>query len=108
MGARRWPRVLTVSATAVTVACLLAVAYFRREAMAPIPGMVRQTEIRIAPQTTGRLGSLPVHSGQHVHKGDALAVLDNPELAASVGEAKAAAASARADRDRVYSGVRAE
>jgi len=35
-------------------------------------------------------------------------VLDNPDLTASLGEAKAAAASARAERDRIYSGVRAE
>lgn len=74
----------------------------------PIPGMVRQTEIRIAPETTGRLASIAVAAGQHVKKGDLLAVLDNPELTAAVGEARAAAASARADRARVYSGVRAE
>lgn len=77
-------------------------------ATAPIAGMVRQTEIRIAPDTTGRLASVEVASGQQVRKGDLLAVLDNPDLAAAVEEAKAAAASARADRDRVYSGVRAE
>src|SRR3954454_15708374 len=87
-----------------------AVVYFRHGTVTtePIPGMVRQTEIRIAPETTGRLASLAVGPGQYVHKGDILAVLDNPELAASLGEAKAAAAGARADRDRVYSGVRAE
>ncbi len=87
-----------------------AVVYFRHGTVTtePIPGMVRQTEIRIAPETTGRLASLAVGLGQYVHKGDILAVLDNPELAASLGEAKAAAAGARADRDRVYSGVRAE
>ena len=73
-----------------------------------IPGMVRQTEIRIAPETTGRLATIAVIPGQHVHRGDPLAVLDNPELTAAVGEAKAAAASAKAERDRIYSGVRAE
>ncbi|MGX8014336.1 HlyD family secretion protein (plasmid) [Mesorhizobium sp. ORM8.1] len=35
-------------------------------------------------------------------------MLDNPDLTAALGEAKAAAASNKADRDRVYSGVRAE
>jgi multidrug resistance efflux pump len=75
---------------------------------APIAGMVRQTEIRIAPETTGRLASIAVSPGQHVRKGDLLAVVENPELAASVGEASAAAASAKADRDRIYSGVRVE
>lgn len=78
------------------------------QAVPTIAGMVRQTEIRIAPDATGRLASVAVNPGQHVHKGDLLAVLDNPELTASVGEAKAAAASARAQRDHVYSGTRAE
>ncbi|MGX5846660.1 HlyD family secretion protein [Mesorhizobium sp. PL10] len=73
-----------------------------------VPGMVRQTEIRIAPDITGRLATIAVESGDHVHRGDLLATLHNPELAASVGEAKSAAASARAERDRVYSGVREE
>jgi multidrug resistance efflux pump len=87
-----------------------AIAYLRQgtDEKAPIPGMVRQTEIRIAPETTGRLASVAVRPGQHVRKGELLAVIDNPDLAASVGEAKAAAASSKADRARVYSGVRAE
>src|SRR3954463_5691551 len=59
-------------------------------------------------ETTGRLASLAVSPGQHVRTGELLAVIDNPDLAASVGEAKAAAVSAKADRDRVYSGARAE
>jgi multidrug resistance efflux pump len=73
-----------------------------------IAGMVRQTEIRIAPEITGRLVELAVHSGQAVHKGDLLATLSNPELAASLGEAKANLAAAQAQRANVYSGVRAE
>jgi multidrug resistance efflux pump len=74
----------------------------------PIPGMVRQTEIRVAPEISGRLASIGVRPGQHVRKGEVLAVLDNPDLAASVEEAKAAAASAKADRDHVYAGARRE
>lgn len=74
----------------------------------PVPGMVRQTEVRIAPEITGRLQALPVKPGDRVRRGDVLAVIDNPELAAALGEARAAAASARAERARIYSGVRAE
>ena len=58
---------------------------------APVIGMVRETELRIAPETTGRFQSMPVVAGQMVKKGDVLAVLSNPELEASVQEAKAAA-----------------
>lgn len=80
----------------------------RRNAPLPIAGMVRQTEIRIAPEITGRLASITVRAGQRVRRGELLAVLSNPELAASLGEAQAAAKSAAAERDHVYSGVRAE
>jgi HlyD family secretion protein len=75
---------------------------------APIIGMVRETELRISPDTTGRLQSLRVVVGQSVKKGEAVAVLSNPELAASVREAKAEARQTLADRDNVYAGVRRE
>jgi multidrug resistance efflux pump len=84
--------------------------YSRRgdEAARPIPGMVRQTEIRIAPEITGRLASIAVNPGQHVKRGDLLAVIDNPDLIAALAEATAAAGSAAADRARTYSGARPE
>ena len=75
---------------------------------APIIGMVRETELRISPETTGRLQSLRVVAGQSVKKGDVIAVLSNPELQASVLEAKAAAHQTLADRNNVYAGVRRE
>jgi HlyD family secretion protein len=75
---------------------------------APIIGMVRETELRIAPDATGRLQSLRVVAGQSVKRGDVLAVLSNPELEASVLEAKAAAHQTLADRNNVYAGVRTE
>jgi len=75
---------------------------------APIIGMVRETELRISPDTTGRLQSLRVVAGQSVKKGDVVAVLGNPELEASVLEAKAAARQTLADRNNVYAGVRRE
>jgi HlyD family secretion protein len=109
MDARPRKRLLAALAVVAVVAIAGVVVFLPRHAAAPpLSGMVRQTEIRIAPEITGRLVSIPVRVGQEVHKGDLLAVLDNPELAASLGEAKAAAISARAERDRVYSGVRAE
>jgi HlyD family secretion protein len=103
------------SLTAIAaIAAVAASAFLGSEALGeegpqpPIPGMVRQTEIRIAPDATGRLATIAVNPGDRVHRGDLLATLDNPELAASVGEAKSAAASAKAERDNVYAGVRKE
>jgi HlyD family secretion protein len=87
-------------------------AYRRQLAETPpaeaAPGVVRETEMHIAPETEGRLASVLVVAGQRVRKGDVLAILSSPELAASVEEAKASAADARADRANVYAGVRAE
>jgi HlyD family secretion protein len=95
-------------AAAAICALFTTSAWCQENPQSQVPGMVRQTEIRIAPDITGRLAKIAVKPGDHVHRGDLLATLDNPELAASVGEAKSAAASAKADRDRVYSGVRQE
>ncbi|HEY1943033.1 MAG TPA: biotin/lipoyl-binding protein [Roseiarcus sp.] len=73
-----------------------------------IPGVVHETEIRIAPETSGRLAAVKVKPGDHVRKGDVLAILSAPEVTASLLEAKANAASARADRANVDAGVRKE
>ncbi len=109
MDARRRKRLLAALVVVAAVAVAAVVVLLPHRASAPpIAGMVRQTEIRIAPEISGRLVSIPVRAGQSVRKGELLAVLDNPDLTASLGEAKAAAASARAERDRIYSGVRAE
>ena len=74
----------------------------------PIPGMVRTTEIKIAPEVSGRLARVLVSRGQHVNKGDVVALLSNPELFAAVGEARAQVDLAAAARVRVYAGVREE
>jgi len=73
-----------------------------------IAGVVHETEIRIAPEASGRLAAVKVKPGDRVRKGDVLAILSSPELAASLLEAKANAASAIADRANVYAGVRKE
>jgi len=72
------------------------------------PGVVQTTEIKIAPEISGRLARLAVVQGQNVRKGDDLAELANPELSAALVLAKAQAGEARAARDRVYAGIRAE
>jgi HlyD family secretion protein len=99
--------VIALAIVAVAVAGLLV--FLPRHHPSPaIAGMVRQTEIRIAPEITGRLASVEVRAGQQVRKGELLAVLSNPELMASLGEAEAAARSAAAERANVYAGLRAE
>jgi len=78
------------------------------ESITPVPGMVRSTELRIAPEISGRLSEIRVRPGALVHRGDVLATLATPELEAAVLEAKAAVDEARAARDRIRAGVREE
>ncbi len=82
---------------------------FRRsDDSAAVAGVVRATEIHIAPEISGRLARVLVQPGQSVQRGEPLALLGNPELWAAVAEARAQADKAAADRDRVYAGVRQE
>jgi HlyD family secretion protein len=81
---------------------------WRPDQTAPIVGIVRTTEIKVAPEVGGQLATIKVKKGDTVHAGDVVAELSALELTASVGQARAALAAAKADRDNVYAGVRAE
>jgi HlyD family secretion protein len=80
----------------------------RPERPAPIVGVVRATEIRVAPEVAGQLATIKVHKGDPVHAGDVVAELSAEELTAAVTQARAALDAATANRDHVYAGVRAE
>jgi HlyD family secretion protein len=81
---------------------------WRAEAVTPIVGVVRTTEIRVAPEVSGQLAAIKVEPGARVRAGDVVAELSALELTASVGQAHAQLAAAKASRDHVYAGVRAE
>jgi HlyD family secretion protein len=78
------------------------------EAEGAIVGVVRATEVRVEPEVNGQLVSIAVEKGARVHAGDVLAKLSAVELTAQVDQARAAFASATADRNNVYAGVRQE
>jgi HlyD family secretion protein len=75
---------------------------------APIVGVVRATEVRVAPEVGGELVAIKVRKGERVKRGEMVAQLSALELTASVAQARAALAAAVANRDHVYAGVRAE
>lgn len=81
---------------------------WRPERQAPIVGIVRSTEIRIAPAVGGQLAAIKVGRGQRVTAGEVMAELGAPELAAAVVQARAARDVAHASRAHVYAGARAE
>jgi HlyD family secretion protein len=101
---RRFAGLLVLAVLAAAAAYLV----LRPEPPAPIVGVVRMTEISIAPELGGRLAGIKVRKGEHVRAGDVLAELAAPELTASVGQARAALDVATASRDHVYAGVRDE
>jgi multidrug resistance efflux pump len=104
--ARRARLLVVIAAGAIAFAAYRA--WTASPSRPPILGVVHETEIRIAPELSGRLAAVKVKPGDHVHKGDVLAILSTPELAASLLEAGANVAGARADRANVYAGLRKE
>jgi HlyD family secretion protein len=74
----------------------------------PIVGVVRVTEVRLAPEVGGQLAAVKIQRGERVHAGDVVAELSADELTAAVVQARAALAAAQANRDHVYAGVRDE
>ncbi len=101
--------VSVVAAVLVLIAAgAAAYALWPSEAAAPIVGVVRTTEIRVAPEVGGQLAAVRVHKGERVRAGEVVATLSAIELTASVTQARAALKAASADRDNVYAGVRAE
>ena len=80
----------------------------RPEPPAAIIGVVRSTEVRVEPEVNGQLVSIAVEKGARVRAGDVLAKLSAVELTAQVDQARAALASATANRNNVYAGVRRE
>src|ERR1700744_5081864 len=74
----------------------------------PIIGVVRSTEVRVEPEVNGQLVSIAVQKGAQGHAGEGLAKLDAGELTAQLDQARAAQASAMANRNNVYAGVRHE
>src|SRR5258707_6718736 len=101
-------RVAVVAIALVLAAgCLV---YFNQpsESVAAIVGVVRATEVRVEPEVTGQLVSIAVEKGAHVHAGAVLARLSAIELTAQVDQARAALASATANPNNAYAGVRRE
>ena len=103
---------IRVRVTAIVVlGMMLAAAVYllrRSDAPSPIQGVVRATEVRVAPEVGGHLAAVHVRKGDRVKRGDVLAELSAVELSAQLGQARAAYQSALADRNNVYAGIRSE
>src|SRR5882757_9237637 len=105
---RKASRAAIVAIVLVLVAGALIYFGRRSEQATAIVGVVRATEVRVEPEVTGQLVSIAVEKGAHVHAGDVVAKLSAVELTAQVDQARAALASATANRNNTYAGVRRE
>jgi len=68
-----------------------------------VQGEVSVNRVDISPRVSGRVLKLPVNVGDTVGRGNLLAELESPQLAAALIAARAALAVAKADLDRVNS-----
>src|SRR3982074_1803370 len=105
---RKASRAAFVAIALVLVAGVLIYTQRRSGSAATIVGVVRASEVRVEPEVNGQLVSIAVEKGASVHAGDVLARLSAVELTAQVDQARAALASAIANRNNVYAGVRRE
>src|SRR6267142_999357 len=101
-------RAAIVATALVLIAGALIYSVRRSGSAATIVGVVRATEVRVEPEVNGQLVSIAVEKGTHVRAGDILAKLSALELTAQADQARAALASAAANRNNVYAGVRRE
>src|SRR6059058_3549956 len=107
MASRRPARIIALGV--LLVAAGVGGYFLWRPGPAPsVVGVVRTTEVRVAPEVGGQLAAIKVHKGDRVQTGDVVAELSALELSASVAQARAALDAAIASRDHVYAGVRAE
>jgi HlyD family secretion protein len=105
---RRDRRAAVVAIALMLVAGVLIYSVRGSGSAATIVGVVRATEVRVGPEVDGQLVSIAVEKGAHVNAGDVVARLSAVELTAQADQARAALASATADRNNVYAGVRRE
>lgn len=105
---RRARRAAMVTIALVLVAGVLIHSVRRSGSAATIVGVVRATEVRVEPELDGQLVSIGVEKGTQVRAGDVMARLSAVELTAQADQARAALASATANRNNVYAGVRRE
>jgi HlyD family secretion protein len=106
--ARRSPAAIIALGVALAAAGAGGYVLWQPGEAATVVGIVRTTEVRIAPELDGQLAAIKVQEGASVHTGDVVAELSALELTAAVAQARAALAAANATRDHVYAGVRAE
>jgi len=81
----------------------LALWFMTRAPELVVQGEVEATRIDLAARVSGRVAEVPVDFGDRVTKGQAVVLLDSPQLKAALATARAALAVAEANRDLAFS-----
>jgi HlyD family secretion protein len=105
---------LFVTVRARTAGAASAAVTAKAARMPPEAGMVSaqgkvepvSEEIKISAEIEGTLREVPVDEGEHLRRGDTIAVVDNADYAARVAEARATVALKQAELDRIVNGAR--
>lgn len=71
-----------------------------------LQGQAETTDYRVSSKVPGRIKELRVSSGDKVHAGDTLAILEAPEVHAKMSQAEAAEAAAAAMETKAQNGAR--
>ncbi len=94
--------VILLSATVLGV---FAARQYAENREGPPEGKVKLESVYLAPKVPGRLLEVRVEEGDIVRPGDTLAVIDAPEIAARLDQARGAVASARAQYEMAGNGA---
>lgn len=93
----------------ITLAGITAMAFLQscsnQETITDLRGQVKFETISVSSKLAGRVGKLYVSEGQTVKKGDTLALIDIPEIAAKMMQAEGAITSATGQLNMAYSGA---
>ena len=91
------------------IALVAVVGYFMlRKGPEIIQGQAEVDEYRVSSKVPGRILEFRVKEGQTVQAGDTLAILEAPDIAAKMEQARAAEAAAQAQNEKAIKGARQE
>jgi len=76
-----------------------------KDTVKPVQGKVERDQVAVVSKIAGRISVLKVQEGDFVHKGDTLAILDIPEVAAKKAQAEGAVTSAEAQYQMTVHGA---
>ncbi|HOZ47213.1 MAG TPA: efflux RND transporter periplasmic adaptor subunit [Candidatus Hydrogenedentes bacterium] len=105
----RHPRLIAILILLVVLSGLAGSAWLLiQPAPMCIQGEVEATKANVSAKVPGRIEEMRVEEGQHVAKGDVIAILDSPQLEAKRQQAQGAHSAASAQRDKAEHGAREE